>query len=522
MVIALRLPRASNRNPSLPMQIKVSDMAYGGEAVGRDADSGIVAFAWPAIQGEEVDVAVVSKRNNLVRGLVRRVITPSPLRVLPRCPYFGVCGGCQWQHIAYQGQVEFKSAILSSQLARTGGIADPGSIIKPPVPSPADYHYRNTSHFTIDPGSHTLAYFKRDSHSLEPVMECPISNRGINETLRLINSVLANSSAQRGLREETRGLMQVWRVSIRSSESTGHTLVVFHSKAAGKGRSAHAGRSHSGGHPDEGPTPAAEHANPVVSLVRREVRRAVSDLGLPSALTIIELMDDSTANPLGETRAASALTSEALADTLTGFSLRHALPAVESDLGPPLGAWLERLAGQLYWVAPDSFFQVNTGAAEKLLAEVSAHIPNGIGLLLDAYCGVGTFALALARRAERVIGFEIDRQAVVSARWTAQANGVTNVHFRQGRAELLLPRLGANERPDLVILDPPRSGCQPALLAEIAHRAIPQVVYVSCDPSTLSRDIKLLSPTYRLLSARVIDMFPQTYHLETVVVLAKA
>ncbi len=140
--------------------------------------------------------------------------------------------------------------------------------------------------------------------------------------------------------------------------------------------------------------------------------------------------------------------------------------------------------------------------------------------MLDAHAGAGTFALAFAKRAKHVIGFEVDSNAVSSARWNAQVGDVANVEFRQGKAEALIRTLSLAEQPDIVLLDPPRSGCHPALLAEIERRKIPQVIYVSCDPSTLARDIKLLSTSYKVDSARLVDMFPQTYHLETVAVMS--
>jgi 23S rRNA (uracil1939-C5)-methyltransferase len=187
--------------------------------------------------------------------------------------------------------------------------------------------------------------------------------------------------------------------------------------------------------------------------------------------------------------------------------------------GPPLGAWVERLAGRHYWVAPDAFFQANTPVAERIVAEVEEHIGGRKGAMVDAHAGVGTFAVMMAQRAAQVYAFETDSAAVHSARWNASAHNLRNISVQQGRAEQLLPRLAWSVKLDLALLDPPRAGCHPALLKELANREVPRIVYVSCDPSTLARDIKALSQSYRLVSARMFDMFPQTYHLETVAVL---
>jgi 23S rRNA (uracil1939-C5)-methyltransferase len=500
-------------------------MAYGGDAVGR-AEDGLAVFAWPGIEGEQARVRVTERRPNLLRGVVEEVIEPSALRAAPPCPYFGSCGGCQWQHIVYDGQVGFKHKIVRTQLSRTGGVADLDRLLEPAIASPVAFGYRNTSHFTIDPATRSLGYFRRDSHTIIPVETCPISNRGINAAIPLVNSLLAEAPEEELVREG-RGIMRVWGVTVRHSEGTGHTVVVFQTRAGGaaRPRRGRGGRRASEpARPDMGPGPQPETRTDV-PMVRRQVRRAISGLysmlderGEPLALTLVEAMEDGTINMLGATKAAATLAADTAADALTG-SLLKIEKGTKAIIGPPLGAWTETLGGRHYWVAPEAFFQANTPAAELLLADVLRHIPQALGLLVDAHAGVGTFALAAAARAKQVLAFETNGSAVDSGRWSADVSNVHNIEFRHGRAEMLLQRLHKDEQPDLLVLDPPRSGCHPDLLAEIGRRMIPRIVYVSCDPSTLARDIKALSANYSLASARVVDMFPQTFHIETVAVL---
>lgn len=496
--------------------------------MGRDPATGVAVFAWPAITDEEATVAITGKSKRFVRGIVMSLHEASPARIVPPCPYFGSCGGCQWQHIEYDAQVRFKHEILRSQLQRFGGIAEPDAVLRPPIASPRDFNYRNTSHFAIEPASRTLGYFKRDSHQAIAVMDCPISNAGINRVMPVVNAMLAGALDAGVIDTGAKGTMQVWKVTIRASEATGQAVVVFHSRAGGYSeprwdrglrRGIVVGQDVQEGQPD---------ARQVVILSRREIRRSIAALsrvdsvddGKESlALLAVEVMDDGTVNRLGETHSSSSAASEAMAETLSGVALGESAAHELRESGPPLGAWLERLGNLTYWVGPGSFFQVNTGAAELLLAEVGEHIPPKLDILVDAYAGVGTFALAFAGRAKRVIGFEIEGNAVHSARWTAHGNNIGNADFRQGKAEALMRTLSANETPDLVILDPPRAGCHPNLLAELIKRRIPRLIYVSCDPSTLARDIKALAGAYSLTSARMVDMFPQTYHLETVAVL---
>lgn len=513
------------------MRVKLTDMAYGGDAVGRDPDSGLTVFAWPGISGEDVAVDVNFRRPNLVRGLITEVHEASPLRTEPPCPYFGACGGCQWQHIDYAGQTQFKHDILASQLARFGGVNDPQSLMKPPVASPTSFRYRNTSHFAIHPQVRKLAYFKRNSHELIAIDECPISNDGINVMIPRLNALLSQSATPEQLQFEPRGVMHVWKIVIRHSEATGQAVVVFHTRPGGTAeptpRNDNRRRRHTTGRPDEGPNMDENpEANPVFLLRRRDVKHAL-ELLAPSdeaegqaALTVVEVMDDGTVNMLAATREAAAVTAEAVADTLTGAYVGDR--GHGSDVGramPPLGAWFERLSGHNYWVAPDAFFQVNTGGAEAMLADVLAGLPSGIDLLIDAHAGVGTFAIAAAGLAKKVVGYEMSGPAIASARWTAMVSSVPNAEFRQGRSEVLIKHLPEDQRPDAVVLDPPRAGCHPHLLYETMRREVPRIVYVSCDTSTLARDIKLLSAQYDLVSTRVIDMFPQTYHIESVSVL---
>jgi 23S rRNA (uracil1939-C5)-methyltransferase len=513
-----------------PTSVRVSfrDMAYGGDAVGTDSESGLTVFAWPGITGEEATVSITSRRPKMLRGLVTEVHQASPRRTEAPCPYFGVCGGCQWQHITYEGQVEAKHAILRSQLQRLGGIADPDALLRPPVGSPQPFGYRNTSQFVLDPATRKLSYHARYGGELVAVDVCPISNAGINRAIPILNEMLVGALTEEELGVDRQGLMRVTRVAIRSSEHTGMTVVVFYSGPDQPSR-ARSGRKQEGeGDAREVGDPnleVTEGRSPVMYLKRREVRRAIQALrgdeeSGPIALLSVEVMSEGTINMLGETRAAHSTAAEMMAERYTGALLGNR--EVEEKQGPPLGSWAERLGEHTFWVAPQAFFQVNTEAAERLLREVLDALPSRMGLAVDAHAGVGTFALHLAGRADTVIGFETERPAVASAAWTARAAGVENVEYRVGRSEFAFPRMRDDVRPDVIVLDPPRAGCHPQLLAEIARRRVPLVVYVSCDPSTLARDIKLLAgseATYSLESARLFDLFPQTYHIETVAVL---
>ena len=523
----------TNENEQQNIRLRLGDMAYGGDAVGRDPETGMTVFAWPGIQGEEVSVRVTGRSKNLVRGVVADIYEASPARVTPPCPYFGTCGGCQWQHVEYDAQVAFKHNILRSQLSRLGGVSDPDAILQAPIPSPNAFNYRNTSHFALDSAAKSLAYYKRETHQLIPVAQCPISNEGINRVMTFVNGLLAEAGSESApVQTDGRGVMHVWKVTIRASEATGHTLIVFHSLAGGAEARPRLFARRGSGAPSKESDSQKDVASPVgdepeaaqvIPLQRRAVRRAIGGLsnmaGLPAALLAVEVMADGTINRLGETRASTHAASEAMTDAISGGSLGARRRSLSDAETPPLGAWIERLGDQTYWVGPTAFFQTNTPVTELMLSEIQKHLPAKIDTLIDAHAGVGTFALAFAGKTKRVVAFEPYAGAVHSGQWTARSSHITNIEFQKGTAESLLPKLSADLNPQVIILDPPRNGCPPVLLAEIARRKIARLVYVSCDPSTLARDVKLLSGTYKLTSARVVDIFPQTYHLETIAVL---
>lgn len=514
------------------IRLKLTDMAFGGDAVGRDPQSGMAVFARGGITGEDVEVTITGGGKNMMRGYVSAVHEPSPHRIAPPYPDFVAWGGIPWQHIAYDAQLDFKHSILRSQLSRLGGIADPDSILAAPLASPAQFNYRNTSHFALDPSLRSLAYYRQGSHALIPVEHCPVSNSGINDLMPFVNKTFKESAAELALAagHEGRGIMRVWKISIRSSLATGHSVIIFHTLAGGQaqpkpGRHNRPIRHEASASQDVASTVDDDPsmAN-IVTITRRAVRKAIPTLvaadpnSQPPAVLAVEVMDDGTINRLGETKGAGSLSSDAVAEILTGASLRPPAESSDDPKGTPIGAWIERLRERLYWIGPESFFQTNTDTAELMLNEVARNVPGKLSLIVDAHAGVGTFALQFASRTKKVLAFETETNSVESGVWSAYIAGVKNVEFRKGKAEDLLTKLGPNDKPDVIILDPPRAGCHPDLLKEIIRRGIPRLVYVSCDPSTLARDVKLLSAKYKLTSARVVDMFPQTYHIETVAV----
>jgi 23S rRNA (uracil1939-C5)-methyltransferase len=393
------------RPPGVPtepqtVEVELSGMGRGGEATGTlDGQKVFAAFGLP---GERVEVDVWERRPDRIWGRVVRVLRPSPHRVAPRCPLFGTCGGCQWQHVDYQHQIDLKAEMVATHLADGAGFANPP--VRPTLPSPVVYGYRNHVRFSVGRRHGELGFTTHFGHRFLRVDDCPIVHPRINEVLAA-----------------TQGRARGHQLAVRVGVHTGDLL----------------------------------------------------------------------ANPAQE----------------------------DPDLPYKSGqAWLEEvLLGRRYRVSAAAFFQVNTWQAARMIEVVRAALdPQPDDVLLDLYCGVGTFALALAPSVRRVIGVEESAAALRDARHNAR--DLANVEFVAGRTEEVLA--GLVEPASAAIVDPPRSGCRPGALQALVQLAPRRLVYVSCDASTLARDLRVLTDGgFILQSVQPIDMFPQTYHVETVTLL---
>jgi 23S rRNA (uracil1939-C5)-methyltransferase len=388
------------------LDLELTGVAHGGEAVGRDAD--LVSFVSLGLQGERVRAEVIERKPRFQRARVTEVLRASDERVTPPCPIFGTCGGCHWQHASYPEQLRLKTGVLREQLTRVAQVMDPP--VLDAIPSPQEWHYRNRVQLVPVPGTRFVGFRRAQSHDVVPVERCYIADDRINE---VIAAAPWRTMSDREWRD-------VEEIDVR----------------------------------------VAPEQAPLVTLLGR--RRPA---------------------PVGE--------------------LRH------------------ELAGMKFRVPADAFFQINVGAAERLVQQAIEWLaPEGTDHVVDAYGGVGTFALAIAGRARSVTSIELPGSAAAMVDENARLNGVRNV---RGVAATVETGLRALRPPvDLMLVDPPRRGCGPEVIREVARLAPRRIVYVSCEPSTLARDVRgLVEAGYRLSRSRVVDMFPQTYHLESLSLLER-
>lgn len=447
--------------PGQQLELSIAKLVPGGEGLARSTE-GQAVFVPQGLPGDRVRAQVISIKPGYGRALIEEVLSPSPQRVRPPCPVVEACGGCQWQHQDYAAQLEAKRELLLETLSGIGGWEPDAlrSICSAVAGMRDPWHYRNKGQFPFQrvAGRLEAGFYAPRSHQLVPVDSCLIHHRTINAILTW--TVAAARAAGMEAYDETSRQGDLRHLIVRHGFDTDQTLVGIVTRR-----------------PDV----------PGLQALATAMREAFS-----SIVGVVQNIHPQAGNRiLGEQN--RVLTGSAsYTDTLDGLSFEVSLP---------------------------SFFQVNpiqTEVLYSLVAELAAAGPDdGI---LDAYSGAGTISLWLARRSRKVLGIEVVEAATLDARRNAALNGITGVDFVTGKVEDKLPGLlkSLGERP-LVILDPPRKGCEPSVLETVARAGVSRLVYVSCNPATLARDSALLRKSgFDLRALRPVDMFPHTHHLETV------
>ena len=431
---------------------------YSAEGLGVCRVEGQVVFVHGAVRGETCRIQLMKVLKKVAYARVEEVLTPSPARIVPDCPHFGRCGGCQFRHVTYEEELLAKGQRVEDALARLAGVEGRTAAT---LPSPQVDRYRNKAQFPISPEG-AVGFYRPRSHQVLDVEDCPLQSPAANAAAAVVRAYMARRGVP-GYRE-TDGTGELRHLYVRTN-GAGESLICLVCRT--------------------GRLPGDQE------LVE-ELRRRCA----PVAGVVVNINPRDTNVVLGE-RYRTLWGADHLEDTLCGhrFSL-----------------------------SPAAFYQVNRLQAERLYAAaVELAELTGRERVLELYCGAGTITLALAAHAARVLGVEVVPQAVENARENARRNGVENVEFLLGDAGTAAEALAARgERPDVVVVDPPRKGLDAAAVAGVIAMAPRRIVYVSCDPGTLARDVALLSAGgYALREARPVDMFPRTAHVETVASLVK-
>lgn len=442
------------------MEIKIEKVAYGGYGLGYYL--GKVVFVPRTAPGDTVDIRVTKAKKSYDIADLIAVLNPSDYRTIPPCPYYSSCGGCQLQHILYTEQLKIKTNQVIESLERIGTYQDPPVLEM--LSSPESYGYRNKAvyHCALTEGAElAIGLVGREKDKIIDIDHCLLQSPSSNHILRRVKSILKSfvryyhQSAP--LPSFFRNL--IIRQGIASDELM-TILVLSREEFMGK----------------------------------EDLIKSLEELKGPVSSLIFNI------NPRPD-------------HSVLGQNYRYLWGGTSLT---------EKLGGLTFIISPDDFFQVNTAQTEKLLSLIRDYARlKGDEMVLDLYSGVGTIALSLAQDCKEVYGVDINRTASLNALNNAQHNGLKNCTFRTGKAEKILLKLFAQGiRPDLAILDPPRSGCHPQVIEGIKRMKVNRLLYISCNPTTLARDLKLLKGAgYILELLQPIDMFPHTYHIESLACL---
>ena len=440
--------------------VTIEDMGTDGEGIGKV--EGFTLFIKDALIGDVVEAKLMKVKKSYGYARLINIVTPSPDRVSPKCPVYRQCGGCQIQAMDYQAQLKFKERKVKGNLERIGGFE--GISLEPIIGMEDPYHYRNKAQFPVGTdktGEIVTGFYAGRTHNIIPNRKCYLGSE-INETiLEVVLEYMKkyNVSAY----DESNGKGLVRHILVRTGFTSGEIMVCL-------------------------------------VINGRKLPKAEK---LIEALTKIHGMTSITLN-INEKRTNVILGEEVL--LLWGTTYIQ-----------------DNIADITYRISPLSFYQVNPVQTKKLYETALEYADlKGEETVWDLYCGIGTISLFLAQRAKKVYGVEIVPQAIEDAKENALLNHIDNAEFYVGKAEEVLPKLYESEGiyADVIVVDPPRKGCDEKCLETIVKMQPKGVVYVSCDSATLSRDLRYLCDRgYEVQRVRACDMFPMTGHVETIVAL---
>lgn len=450
------------------LTLEIVDCGTDGEGIGKT--DGFTVFVKDAVIGDIVSAKIMKAKKNYGYARLMEVIQPSPFRVKPVCPSARQCGGCQLQALSYEQQLAFKEKKIRGNLERIGGFAE--IPMEPVIGMEDPWHYRNKAQFPVGrnkEGKLVTGFYAGRTHVIIENRDCAL---GVPQNKEVLDRVLRHMERyQIEPYDEKTGKGLVRHIFIRYGFYSGEVMVCLILNGT-----------------------AVPHQRELIAFLREIPGMTSISLNVNRKKTNVILGDQMK--------------------VLWGQ-----------------GYITDRIGDISYQISPLSFFQVNPRQTVKLYSKAMEYADlHGEETVWDLYCGIGTISLFLAQKAKFVRGVEIVPQAVEDARKNAELNGIRNAEFYTGKAEEILPEYyekyerehGEKARADVIVVDPPRKGCDETLLDTIVKMQPDRVVYVSCDSATLARDLRYLCDRgYRLEKVCGTDMFPQSVHVETVVLLSK-
>ncbi len=448
--------------PGTQLNVRIEKLVPGGQGLARH--EGFVLFVDQALPGQHLLVEVLSVKKRHGQAAIRQVLEPAPGQIPPACPDFGLCGGCTWQHLAYERQLFWKEQFVRESLERIGRLQQADRVeFRPIIPSPDTWFYRNKMEFAFVPcpageNRPRLGLKRRASSAVVEISQCRLQSQRSMEVLDLVRSCPALGEAPAYDPKSGTGF---WRYLVLRENGREMVAQLI--------------------------TSNKNHTAAVETLANRLMQHC------PWLTGLAHMQRDSTQQvALGER-------------TLRVFGTDQ----------------LEFNIGQTSYTVPaNGFFQPNTAAAKRIYDTVAqlAALKGG-EIIWDLYCGAGGAGLHIARNAALLAGFDISREALDSAAKNARGNNIRQARFHAGDMRRTMRR--EKTRPDILLTDPPRSGMAPEVLEQILEHAPKAVISVACDPATQARDIGRLAQKYELRVVQPVDMFPHTPHVENVALLTR-
>lgn len=443
--------------------LTIDDIGTNGEGIGRT--EGITLFIKDALPGDMVRAKIMKMKKTYGYARLMEILKESTMRTTPPCPEHKRCGGCQIQALSYGSQLKFKENKVRNNLKHIGGFENPK--VLPTLGMQEPYRYRNKAQFPVGydkEGNLVAGFFASRTHNIIPVQDCLLGKEGNGRILSLILDTMKAYGVSAYDEKTRKGCVR--HILIRYGEKTGEWMVCF----------------------------------------------VINGKKLPHAESFIEVLKDlpgmtSITVNINETRGNVILGEETY--TLYGQ-----------------GYITDYIGTISFQISPQSFYQVNPVQTEVLYNKALEYANlTGEETVWDLYCGIGTISLFLAQKAKKVYGVEIVPQAIADAKENALRNHISNAEFFVGKAEEVYPAYcaahGEEARAEVIVVDPPRKGCEEALLAMMCEMEPQRIVYVSCDSATLARDLKYLcSHGYDLVEVQPVDQFGHTVHVETVVLMS--
>ncbi|OKH19183.1 23S rRNA (uracil(1939)-C(5))-methyltransferase RlmD [[Limnothrix rosea] IAM M-220] len=440
------------------IELTIHDLNSQGSGVGRYGNQ--VVFVPDTVPGDRLEVRITRLKRQYGLGKIQRMLEPSGDRRRPPCIVADKCGGCQWLQVEESLQLEIKTKEVTQALQRIGGFED--LKVEPILHGSSGLGYRNKSTYPVgrsSTGQLQAGYYRKGSHQLVNLNQCPIQDQRLNPLLSDIKQDIAANGWS--IYNEAKHQGKLRHLAFRIGHHTGEILLTLITTA-----------------PD---------------FPNLEEQAASWLAEYPALVGVCLNINDRKGNMIWgrDTRAIAG--RDYVNETFVGLNLK---------------------------LRPETFFQINTAVAEHLLEKILGQLElQGNETIIDAYCGVGTFTLPLAQQAKQVIGIEVLPSSVQQAQASAADNHIENVKFLVGTVEDVLPNL--EDTADIVLVDPPRKGCDRRVLDTLRQSRPRQILYISCNPATLARDLKILceAEAYTVEWVQPADFFPQTPHVECAVLL---